>query len=199
MNFNQIILDILDWIRRSLWTEEIHNKPYQVLDTKIGTTGIIKRVQRDTPRAVATYILTPVHNSDSIKDFTKQKSIKDIHICLDHLWTIELTTHYPQKTKHSIKSRRFSTSGKSHTVTILEASRWLNREGNYSSNVIFTKEYDFLGSDFNATRDKYAIPIITDMANLLLYRNLKTINWEIEIEMSQKRFMGRHYSSKHMQ
>jgi hypothetical protein len=197
MNFNQVILDILDWIRRSLWNEEIQHKPYEVLDTKIGNYGIIKRVNRDTPRAVATFILTPLHASESIRDFTKQKTLKDIHICLDHLWTIELTTHYPHRVKSKIHHRKFSTTGKSHTITILEASRWLNREGNYSSTVIFTKEYDFLGSDFSANRDKYALPIITDIANLLLYRALKTISWEIEIEQSQKRFMGGHFSSKH--
>lgn len=201
MNLNHIILDILDWIRRSLWYQEdaIEVKPYAILQTKTSPFAILKLVQRDTPRAVRTFILTPIEQP-SKSEVLVRPDIKDIHICLDHLWTIE---SYPDfkltnKTKSFSVSpvRKFVKPEYTHTITVLKASRWVNREGKYSTDIIFSKEYDFLGRDSGVYRDKYATPIITEVASLLLYRPLGEMNWEHEIESSQKTFMGGYFPNK---
>lgn len=190
MKMNQIILDICDWIRRTLWYREkrIKSRPYEILETYSSPHGILKLVRRDTPRAVRTYIFTP-HNSKG-QDRIVQKDLKDIHICLDHLWALDTneTSHVPKIILQQPYKARVT-----HAITILEASRWVTKDGNYYSKVLFSRNYDFIGTDWGAWRDKYAMPIINDLASLLRYRPFKEMDWGLETELSQKNFMGGHF------
>lgn len=190
MQLNQIILDIFDWIRRSLWyrQKKVALKPYEILEIYPSDKGVLKLVRRDTPRAVRTFIFTPYTRKETPN--LVQKDMRDIHICLDHLWALdsEQNSHLPRRVE-----KDFRKVSDSHAVTILEASRWIKKDGNYNSTVLYSGNYDFIGSDIRAYRDKYAIPIVNDLANLLRYRALPEMDWRLELELSQKNFMGGHF------
>jgi len=207
MIFNRIINDIVDWIRRLLhWQDKkVLNKPYTILEIYTFNHGVLKLVDRDTPRAVLTYIYTPKPIGDKIKS----DYIYDFHICLDHLWVISdelLNLDNIKKEKKDIENikegkdrpfkvpKNLKVGDPSHILTILRSSRFLDSNGDYITEILYHKKFDFVGFDNTGYRDKFAIPIIKDVIHILKEQEFKDIDWDFEISFSQKRFMGSYYS-----
>lgn len=191
VKLNHILLDILNWIRYSLQNKpDKKNKPYEILSFSKGSGGLLKNVSRETPRAVKTFIFTPINKKVEEDGTLTVKQIQDIHLCLDHLGALDTNYAYDPSIKRSALSKDFS-----HCITILKASRWLDKNGNYYTAPLFCEYYDFFPRSTGKHRDSYAIPIITDIANLLKneYR-LDSFDFHWEIQASQKRFMGGDYS-----
>ena len=174
MKVDRILIDIFDWVRRLVWSREEKSttKPYKRLESWRGTLGVLHRVERDTPRAVATFIFSPYrHNGYRIPN------PQDIHFCLDFL----------SKPKRATKTPITDT----HRITILIASHWPDERGEYDSSLLYVGDWDFQGS--SPYRDRWAIAIIYDVARLVKDRPWQTINWRWELECSAKQMMGADY------
>lgn len=196
MRVDRVFGDLFDWIKRVLsWKkgEEVVRKPYEVLKLIRGRRGILKLVTRDMPRAVRTYIFSPFPGNQTNVVSSYQK---DIHLCLDHLWAIE-----EEKSKQPAKAAAKSTTGRSqrsrqpfansHRICVFEASRFMTKDGTYNTNMIYSEDLNLLGNGFH--RDQYAVPIMDDLANLLKEFPIDTIDWQVEIESSCKRYLGAHW------
>jgi hypothetical protein len=174
MRLDRIVIDILDWVRRSLWAQrrpELH-KPYEVIETKIGRHGRVKRVSRDTPRAVRTWTYIP------FKKATEGEPYK-IHICCDSLEPL------PGQTRR----RRGNTT---HRISIFKASRFLDSEGSYDSELLFQWDADLQGNQ--PYPSLYAVPITDKLALTLLTRKPQAIAWPLEFVLVGKEVMGGHWN-----
>ena len=202
MKFNLIVNDIIDWIRRILWYKEnkVKKKPYEILEVVDGAHGFIKKVDRDTPRAVLTYIYTPYPIFKENMNKTVQP-VYDYHICLDHLWALDnpelhnsfrlLDNTQSFKIPKARMLRRMGDA--THRISVLQASRYLDKEGNYITKTLFSNDYDFVGRDSPAYRDKYAIPVLKDVIRFLTTKEIYNFDWSYEISVSQRYFMGGKY------
>lgn len=203
MIFNRVINDIVDWIRRLLYwkSKQIKQKPYAVIEMYTCSDGILKLVDRDTARAVLTYIYTPKpKNTTNVVGH-----LYDYHICLDHLWKIsedeepsaqsfKLTNKVPSfKPVTSKLQKNIKLGDYTHVLTILKSSRTLDVNGDYVTEVIFYKQFDFVGLDITGYRDKFALPIVKDVVHRLKEGKFKDLDWDFELGFSQKKFMGSYY------
>jgi hypothetical protein len=184
MRVDRIFLDLLDWIRRVLWAkkDKAISKPYEILKQYRGKQDILKLVARDTPTAVRTYIFSPFQATQTYRVQPK----KDIHICLDHLWQTRETRARQRSHPSSQKPRRRFVN--SHRITVFEASRFLNKDGTYNTNPLYSEDLNLIGKA--AYRDQLAIPIVDDLAMLLKEFPVDTIDWRYEIETGCKRHLG---------
>lgn len=211
MELNNILIDILDWVRKLVWGRKDKKEytAYKVLTIEHTLFGILKQVTRDTPRAVSTYILTPF----APPKYSKEEH-NDYHLCLDYLGKIDYTENEVKVTKEVkqhesfrlSKPRHIPTAVKdnftvisregskhSHCITILKANRWPNKSGNYSSRVIYQGYYDLVGSDWLKYRDRWAIVIFKDMVNQVKRKEISLLNFNDIIEQARKKYLGRHY------
>lgn len=189
----RIFGDLFDWIKRVLtWKkgEEAARKPYEVLKLIRGRRGILKLVTRDMPRAVRTYIFSPFpgNQTNVVSSFQK-----DIHLCLDHLWALDSEKgKQPTAKPGTPRSQRSRQPyANSHRICVFEASRFMSKDGTYNTNMIYSEDLNLLGNGFH--RDQYAVPIMDDLANLLKEFPIDTIDWQVEIESSCKRYLGAHW------
>lgn len=185
MLIDRIVIDILDWIKRSLFFRRGQKirQPYEVLEEFKAERGWLKKVQRDTPRAVRTWVLVPFPRE--IEGYTKRSEIREVHICLDHLFALE-----GQKAPPRSEWRL------THRIHVLSASRYLSPDGNFQAETIFVKNYDMLGTYGQTTgRDRTAIAIIDQIAKIVGKFGWEKLEWEMEIELSRKQFMGKNYVS----
>jgi hypothetical protein len=180
VKFDRLFLDLFDWIRRSLYwrSNRATQKPYEILRVDRGKLGILKLVQRDTPRATRTWIFTPYPKFEE-GSFKARQHLKNYHICLDHLYPLT-----GQAVRRDIQ--RWS-----HRVSILEASRSLNSDGTYDTNTIFARAYDFTGQ--GQYRDRWAISCIDSLAATLSQWGPQSVDWHMELELDRKRFLGADY------
>lgn len=209
MQINNILIDILDWVRKLVWWREhkVEYAPYEVISIENTLYGLLKEVTRDTPRAVCTYILTPFAPPKYAKD-----THKDFHICLDHLWKLDASEYEFYNNKDKIPHKAFKLSKKSkkspyathtvlvkpksthsHCITILKANRWVNENGSYGSNVIYQGYYDFIGRSFYGYRDRWAIPIFKDLINEIKTKDISVLDINDIIEQSRKKYLGYGY------
>jgi hypothetical protein len=176
VNVDRIFIDILDWVRRLVHSRDKAKpipKPYQRLESWRGHLGVLHRVERDTPRAIATYIFSPFRFNGY-----RVPTPKDLHICLDHLSLLP-----GQVPSHKIPY--------THRITVLLASHWHDATGCYETSLLYTADWDFQGS--SRYRDRWAIAITHDVARQLKSRPWDSINWAFEFECSAKQIMGRDY------
>jgi hypothetical protein len=190
MEFDRILVDILDWIRRSLWWRRRQrrlSKPYEILKSSRGKLGLLKLVERDTPRAVRTWVFTPYRTGEPKKDAL----IQDVHLCLDHLYPLD-----GEKKGGDLDQKQFKYRGLvlTHKVTFLKASHFLNKDGSYNGSTIFCEGYDFLGSSPHQMRDRYAVPTLDDIAAQLKEFPPASFDWQFEVEAGRKRHMGRYWT-----
>lgn len=203
MRFNRIINDIIDWVRRLLYwkTNEIKKKPYRVIEIYKCKYGLLRIVERDTPRAVLTFIYTPKADAKT----NVVKNMYDYHICLDHLWLVdnsELSVKSFQLTNKVSSFKHVTTTPAkhvhkrgepTHTITIMRASRWLDTNGDYQTTVLYYDTFDFIGKDTTNFRDKYAFPILKDVIHKLKYLYFDELDWKTELAKSQRKYMGAYY------
>lgn len=205
MLFNRIINDIIDWVRRLLYWKDnaIKKKPYSVIEVYQCKHGLLRLVERDTPRAVMTFIYTPKPVLKT--NVALSSDMYDYHICLDHLWSVDnAELHRHSQTKSFMldpnaqsfklsKITRRKLGDASHTITIMKSSRKLDPNGDYESSVVYYNQFDFVGRDNSGFRDKYANIIFKDVVNQLKEHTFDETDWAWEINFSQKRYMGGHY------
>lgn len=172
MKIDRILIDIFDWVRRLVFSrrDRAVSKPYERLESWRGSLGVLHKVRRDTPRAVDTYIFSPLRTGGP-----KSSPPKDIHICLDHLGALsgqQAQRHQPH----------------THRVTVLLASHWPQEDGSYNTSVLYSASWDFQGR--SQYRDRWATAITYDVVRLLKDRPFRAIDWEFEFTMSAKQMMG---------
>lgn len=172
MRLDRILLDILDWVRRSLWLKQqgTVKKPYEVLATQVKNCGRIKLVQRDTPRSVRTWIFTPFKNTDN-----PIINAYETHLCCDFLEPL------------AGEKRRWGSY--SHQISILIASRKLLPDGGYESEELFEGKYKLHQT---SNRDFYAIQLMDKLASTLGDRGLID-DYDFEIDAIAKQIMRHDY------
>lgn len=187
MRVNRVLLDILDWVKQLVWWREhkVAVKPYDIISSERTMFGVLKKVTRDTPRALSTYIFTPFAPPRYSKD-----RHYDYHLCLDHLWSLDtLPQQLPGKTPvdYALRYNRRHT----HCVTILRAGRWVNADGSYSSKVLYQGYFDFMGA-YSAYehRDRWAYAIFSDLARALKVKDVSLIDFTAVIEAARTKFLS---------
>jgi hypothetical protein len=211
VQINNILIDILDWVRKVIWSrqQKLHTAPFVVISLEKTITGLLKKVERLTPRSVSTYIMTPNAPPKYSKDIHY-----DYHLCLDHLWKLDsVDTEIPLPKIEPIKSFRLHRpitkpelvippyrvsvyGGKySHCITILQCSRFIDAEGNYSSKVIYQGYYDLIGSRYTSSsyRDRWAFPVFLDLITECKTKEVSILEFNDIIEQSRKRHLGYGY------
>lgn len=181
MKIDRVIIDIFDWIRRTLWYRDgqVQVKPYEVLESRRGKYGMIRRVIRSTPRAVSTYTFVPFrYNRPAIQ-------VRDIHICCDHLRILE--------EKNKIENRPSRVKASTHRVSVFSASHWLHPDGSYDLKELFSADYDFQGRDHyrssNLDRDRQAMIIMAKIAINIRDQKPEDIDWRFEVESVAKQVL----------
>lgn len=195
-----IIQDIVKWIESLFVKKEAHIPLYIVLQVHQFSTGVLKLVERHTSRAVLTYIFIP----KSKETIDKGKVLSEYHFYLDHLWAVHDTTHtrnfkkIPNSQSFKIvPSKNVRKLGSAtHVVNIFKNNRFKDAKGMYGSLLLFSSERDYLGKDYAAYRDKYAIPAFKDAVFQLKHRRFEEIDWSFEMTTSQKYFMSKSYIPK---
>lgn len=203
MNFDQIFLDILDWVRRLLWSRNRRSpNPYKRLKSWSAQTGYVHLIERDTPRAIATFLYCPKRFNNAQK-----REPKDVHLHLDSL---------------ALSGRhRHGGHQLTHRITVLEASHWLKSNGSYDAIPVYAQELQLVPKNEKAhlptakarqvsaelrsesfsinsweTRDRLAVLVLTALALRLLNTEPAMICWAWEVEQLAKEVMGRHYSGE---
>lgn len=188
MQVNRVLLDILNWVKQLVWWREhkIAVQPYEVISRERTLFGILKKVTRDTPRALSTYIFTPL----APPRYSKDKHY-DYHLCLDHLWSLdsahkEIAGKLPRDYNLRYNHRH------THCVTILQAGRWVNSSGSYYSKVLYQGYFDFMGSySPYEQRDRWAYAIFADLARALKLKEISLVDFTHEIETARTKFLGK--------
>lgn len=198
MKIDRVILDIFSWIKKILWKNEQNNKlSYTVISTITGIHGVIKRVERETPRAVDTYVFSPFQPNMSMN---ATDSAFDYHICLDFLGVLDANTNersaksykYKKQPDEFVDIQKASVYNKTHnthTVTIIKSSRWVNKDGEYIGEVLFQKEYDFVGRWSYFGRDRLAVPIFRSAISRLKTLSPLSVKWDEELTKATKKFI----------
>lgn len=212
MQINHILIDILDWVRQLVWWRErkLTVVPFTILSLERTDMGLLKKVDRPTPRSVSTYIMTPNAPPKYSKDIHY-----DYHICLDHLWKLDSPeAEMPVPKVEPLKSFRLYIPPKpviqqkplpyrvglygdkySHCITILKCSRFVDSEGDYSSQLIYQGYYDLIGARYSLSsyRDRWAHSIFSDLINACKSKEITTLRFNDIIEQSRQRHLGYGY------
>ena len=172
MKFDRILIEFADWLRQVLWKRKgvVKGKPYEVLKTWRGKYAIITQVDRPTPRAVATYVVSPFRYDKP------QSAVKDYHLCFDHLGAVE-------------GSGAISSGfGHTHRISVYRASHFLNKNGQYDLEAVYTSDFDLQRSD--PYRDRNALMIAAKLITYIKNEKPDAINWKREIENTVKQWIG---------
>lgn len=188
MQVNRVLLDILNWVKQLVWWREnkVTVKPYDVISIERTFCGVLKKVTRDTPRALSTYIFTPF----APPRYSKDKHY-DYHLCLDHLRSLELvhkkiTGHLPEDSDLRYTTRH------THCVTVLRAGRWVDSNGSYSSKVVYQGYFDLIGEYSRYEQeDRWAYAIFNDLIRAVKVKEISLLDFSGEIEVARKKFLGR--------
>lgn len=173
---NQILLDLLDWIRRFQWWESggSSDKPFgDEVESLPGKYGRLRRYSsRDTPRTVRTWIFEPYQPKD-------RQRPNSIQIFCDFLEAI------PGKPSSDRRTRRIDGSYRryTHRLEVLEVIQDTNLpSGEFEYRELYSGEFDW---QVRANRrDEFAIPITDEVAKKLLHQPLKETHWEWEVRVA---------------
>jgi prepilin-type N-terminal cleavage/methylation domain-containing protein len=171
MRLDRILIDIANWIKGLLYQKQAKAKAFIVLDRRRSPFGDLCLVERDTPRAIRTYVFMPHRGS------TPKPQQFDLHLCLDTLSPLD-------KAKEASTRPHYEILRVTHKITILWASHWLNADGTYDLDVIHEGFYDLQGQSLY--EHKQAIATLDDLAALLLHQPYPEIDWAFEIDASRK-------------
>jgi hypothetical protein len=184
VKIDRLLIDIWDWIRRVLWWEKgkIDTPAYQVLETYTGRFGVLRRVTRDTPRAVDTWICSPFQTKAE-KEAGRPKI--EILILLDHLEAIQVTK--PVAKPGSKPRRTPSRNRLTHRIQVI-ATTHLQKGDWFEGEVVFQGSWDLQGNQ--PRRDFYALQIMQRLFVVLIRRKIDRVDWAKEIEITGKEVMG---------
>jgi hypothetical protein len=202
MKLDRIILDFLVWIKEQFW-QAPNGSPvylYEEVARFDSSRGYLKLVRRDTPRAIATWVFIPKRNVelDNLKhqlEHSKLDKYKyDIYICCDHLFAVTGLEN-PHKKTHKAKPiqqrRTYTSSTKTHKISVLLISHFLGKDGTFQSLEVFSQEYDLMKQG-SLDLHREASAIAQSVAMLLKYRPID--DWHFEIESYRKQFLGSSYT-----
>jgi len=174
MRFGQILLDILAWIKARLYQQKTSKQnPYEVLTRRRSPYGSLCLVERDTPRAIRTFVFMPFRgNGDDPEP-------QDVHIYLDTLTALEKAKDASQRAKLN------HVNGKAtHKITVVLADHWVSADGTYNADVLHEGFYDLQGR--SSYEHRQAIATIDNLVTLLLHQRHDDIDWAFEIDASRK-------------
>lgn len=194
MQVNRILVDILDWVRRLAWwkARQVKSKPYKIIRIENTVYGLLKQIERDTPRTLSTYIFTP----KAPPKYAKDKHF-EYHICLDHLWALDAVTNENKVSKPEDYDKTVSQGFRynrshSHCITILKSSRWISKAGQYETKVLFQGYFDFIGySPYFNNRDRWAYPIFKELIAAIRTKNIALLDFDSIIENARYKFLGK--------
>ena len=199
MIFQRLVIEGLDFIRRWLffWRGETPSpvpKPFE----KVRSFDIAHRgrlsfvVGRDTPRAVRTWIFSPVASSSEYN--TRTTRPRDYHLYLDEcrLLTNAERLQLGMKPRHvTPKDQRPPALRYTHSIMILQASHYLTSSGQYEVSLIYQGDFDFGGITPRLTKTNARIAI--DLAaKLCAVRHIPDLAWEEEIKQIYALVKGLH-------
>jgi hypothetical protein len=196
--FDRILGDILDFIRRYLWSQadssSVKPKPFEAIQKPIqGSNGVIRLViGRDTPRATRTWIFSPYNLVNQSLTHVLYP-LDDIHIYLDFLGPLPNAPE-TKKTYWELSQRKAKEKGEeflTHRIQILRASHMLNAHGFYDYELLFWKDYDFYRQGLGAA-ERWAIAAVDRVAHRLLVD--PNMNWEKDIEEIRQVVLGAYQS-----
>lgn len=174
MAIGQLLQNLVAWLQR--WLHSITKKtpqPFVSVREKQYPLGLLKLVEgRDTSHAIRTWIICPTEVKQGLDTL-------DIHIYLDFIGV----------TSESIQPHQSRTRGTTHTITILRASRTLQRDGTYRYDHIFSKQYDFQGQ-CTTPADVQARIACDRIAVLAGMRPISEAGWQDELEEIYRQVMG---------
>lgn len=172
MKFDYLLIDFAQWLKSLLWQRKDESKarPYEVISSNRGKYGILSKVIRTTPRAVSTYVFVLYRYKQD------KAAIRDFHICLDHLGAIEGQSTQPYNRKYT------------HRISVYSASHFLDKNGSYDLEVLFSQDYDLqLQSPY---RDRLALVVMSKLASYIKEFDPRSIDWRFEIESVVKELVS---------
>jgi hypothetical protein len=202
MNLDRIVLDFLVWIKEQFWKAPSRSPVYlyEEIARFDSSRGYLKLVRRNTPRAVATWVFIPKRNTDldKIKHPSPPNQVNeykhDIYICCDHLFAVAESAKSNRKipsTRLNQKQNGYAKKIKTHKISVLQISHFLQKDDTFESFELFSQEYDLIRQ---GSRDihREAMAVVQSVAMLLKYRAVD--DWHFEIESYRKQFLGSSYT-----
>lgn len=179
MRIDRIFIDIFDWIRRVLYyrADKTLQKPYEVLSTKYGKQGYLRRLLRDTERAVDTWEYQLYRRKENSVD-----KIYKYHIYVDFL--------EPISNKDSFRLIHYKTRP-THRVMVVVVDPVINKDGTYNTDLLFSGDYSF--QRYINRRDYEAKWVVKKLADFILDRkpsDINNINWAFEIDLIHKQVIS---------
>ncbi len=174
MKVDRIVSDLLGYVNRCNWWRErqVKQRPYRILQTwRLAGRGLLHRVQRPRslcPRHVDAYIFEP---------YRQEGGVRDIHITCDHLEGMKA----PLRGRGKVRG--------THRLTILVSDHWINDDGRYNAEQIYSLDDDWQGNQ--PERDAYAIAILYQVA-MAFYQD--ATDWTWEVDTAKRLWMGEHYT-----
>jgi hypothetical protein len=198
MKLDRVILDVLMWVKEQFWKAPSRSPVYvyEEISRFDSSRGYLKLVRRDTPRAIATWVFIPKRNVDldnlkhQVEQSQSEKYKYDIYICCDHLFAlteIDSINKRKYKTKLQQKSPNGANRMKSHKISVLLISHFLNKDGTFQSFELFSQDYNLIKQG-SLDPHNQASAIVQSVAMLLKYRSID--DWHFEIESYRKQFLG---------
>jgi hypothetical protein len=204
MKLDRIVLDFLVWIKEQFWKAPSGSPVclYEEIARFDSSRGYLKRVKRDTPRAVATWVFIPKRNVDldnlkhQFEHSQHNKYKYDLYICCDHLFALTESGNSnkkKQKPQLTQQRRTYTNNIKTHKISVLLISHFLQKDGTFQSFEVFSQDYDFIKQGSLALHNE-AIAIVQSVAMLLKYRAIDDHCWHFEFESYRKQFLGSSYT-----
>lgn len=173
MQLDRIAIDIINWLK-SLFSPAIKRSPV-VLYQEMLPHGLIQKVDRNTERAIATWIFTPK------KDGVPSHQHARYFLCLDTLRSEELNYRH------------------THRISIWKASPWgsLPDDG-FDTDQVYTALYDL--SLNNQYSDRWGAAVLQNLAKELGRIGLSSFGedkwaaWQNQVRLSILSVLGKHRS-----
>ncbi|NET51843.1 MAG: hypothetical protein F6K09_25035 [Merismopedia sp. SIO2A8] len=168
-------------------------------------TWVISPNENPSTSASSYHVVPPMHRVHSGENTS---NAMDIHIYLDFIGVVDEqpngqqrdSKHWGQKRSEKRSKKRSEKQDQrntppvwrkhhTHSLTILRASRWLNREGSYVYEHIFSGQYDFQGQMTTAA-DVQARIVCDRLAILRGMHDISDLMWVDEVQEIYRQIMG---------
>lgn len=178
-----IIYKILIWIKEKVFNSKVKpfktKSKYIILSKRTSEWGCLNLIERNERRIYSTKYAEPKNNSNSLMigasyifNLSKLKyknSNYDIGLFLDELGRY---------------SKSYNGKVETHQITIMKMPRF--KYDLQNAEVLHSEAYDLQG---RYTTPRFASFILYKVAELLLYRHLNSIRWEVEVEFTRRQVL----------